>query len=248
MAKKENTSKEISVAQEEDAIAIWKSAFSGGKNTIPMIYLDNTKLDKEGEKNENFGKIYAVKDETKEELVVGDSFLPVMRRVQVGCRDFIEVGNKKKAEYWCRETNVGENIELRDVNDEIVYQGSYKDAKEKYNLRYKEVIYAYWNSNIYRWKISGQKTLGSWFAVVNEQDKIGCPHYIKIKTIEPESNNGIFWNNLYFELGEKADLAEWSTLYKKLSEALNTYYENIDKKTDMSNFVEDEKKDTDLPF
>ena len=95
MAKKElvNTEKAIT-GTEEEAIKEWKNMFQPSFNKVPTIYIDNKKFTEDDKKNPNFGKIYAVRsiegNEEKKEISAGTKFFPIIRRVQVSCRDYVE--------------------------------------------------------------------------------------------------------------------------------------------------------------
>lgn len=229
---------------EDEALKEWQS-----ENVVPMsktnfIKLDNTKFDSTTEaKNPNFGKITAVSFENQisdsKEIPVGTVFFPVRTRVQIACRDFDTDSNgMKKARYWCKETDRGEDIELKDQEGNVVYKGDYKGAKEQYRLKYKTVVYVYYEGKIYKWRLGGMKTLGSWFDVMNAVNKKGYPYYIVIKSVKEEKTENIYWNNVEFGLGEKFDVVTAVALGRKVEEELSAQSEKHEEVKD-AGFEED---------
>jgi len=189
--------------------ALWQKKNTTARSRFNTIILNNSKLDSEGEMNEAFGSItakhYDGDEVTEEAMPVGCSFFPVKTRVQIECRNYVTDANGKKyPQYICKEVDKFQDIQVVDyATKEVVFSGPYKQAKETYDLKYKLAIYAFYNDNLYRWAIGGKETLGSWFAISNQINDIGRPHSVVIKSVNPQNNGGIFWNDLNFELGEE---------------------------------------------
>ncbi|HEC64938.1 hypothetical protein LCGC14_1269260 [marine sediment metagenome] len=239
-------SKALTKPEEDEALKEWKKSNSPQSAKYNQIKLDNIKFNSETEKkNPNFGKIFAYNydgdEEVVEEMKIGDSFFPVLTRVQISCRDYVKSPDSKRegAKYWCRETDSGEDIELFDMSGDTVFAGRYKDAKEEYNLKYQVVIYALFNEKMYRWKVGGE-SLSAWFDVVNQITDLGFPHSVKIENVVAQKNKaGIHWNNIYFEVDEKFELKRYMELKKKIEDALNSYYDKQkEKKTAEENTAE----------
>lgn len=257
--KKQESSKALLSPEEQAAEEAWRNQFSapqqGRFNTITLV---NKKFDAEtDDKNPDFGKIFAVSydeggNEEKTEVKEGDSFFPVVVRDQITCKNYVDDPKKtgpsgkpiKKAEYWCREVEQGQDIELMNADGEVVYTGPYRDAKEKYNLKYKKSLYVRFGDKFYRWKIGGKDTLSSWFGISNEISRGTEPREIVVKKIHAQSNNGIFWNDIEFGVGEKVKASDVMSWMKEVRDALEVYYKDIEQ-DDKPDFLDEPKSDKD---
>lgn len=241
---------------EEDALAQWRQQNSKSSGSFNYIKLVNQKFDPKTEKkNPNYGKIFAHSfvdgEEHIEEIQVGDEFYPAHYRMQISCRDYEKdpQSDKQRAKYWCREVNMGEDIELMDADGNVVFNGQYKDAKEEYNLKYQVAIYAWYKEKLYRWKVGGG-SLSSWFAVNTLMRDTGYPHSVKIGSITEKKNNAISWNDIDFELGDKFDVMTAVNLRNTVDDILSEYYQRQKMATESasngSNLSLSEKDDANL--
>jgi len=203
---------DLASLSEEEQLQEWKKRHVTSRTRFNSIYIDNSKLDSEGESNKSFGSIYSKRYDGDEEIVEklpeGFSFFPIITRVQIECRNYeTDANGKKYPAYICKEVDQFADIEVVDfVTKEVVFTGPYKEAKEPYGLKYKVAIYAYYNDHIYRWLISGKDTLGSWFGINNQMNEDGRPLEVILKSITPQNHGSIYWNDLAFELGKPFDV------------------------------------------
>ena len=234
-------------------IAEWKSRYVVPKSHFNEIRIDNKRfIENEGENpissvpypNPNFGKIFATSwagdTETVKELKIGDVFYPIRVRVSIKTKIFDETDGKSKPKYTCKEVDRGEDVEIKELATSLtVFTGPYKDAKEKYQLRYRLALYVYREGTVYRWEIGGQEALGSWFGVEKAVQALGVPHTVKIADIIPQKNNTIYWNDLKFAVAEPFPVKDALALDDQLRNA----------RTEDDAFDEDAPRNsTDLPF
>lgn len=244
---------------EDDLLEEWRKSSVTPRTQTNFIKVENKKLDpKTDAVNPDFGKVWAISfvdgKEVKKEISPGDMFYPIRDRVQISCRDYVDGENGKRAKYWCEEVDSQEPIELKDsATNEVVYNGAYKGAKEEYNLKYMVSLYVLFEDIVYRWKIGGRDTLGSWFGINNQLNKAGRPHSVILKTVVSQTNNGIYWNDLEFELGEEFDIRRAVELRRELDTSLGAYYAEKKDKKQIETVKEvfpdaEEVKTDDLPF
>lgn len=216
-----NTTKELAMT-EEQALAKWRARNVTPRTKMNIIKVDNSKLDSDDNKNPNFGKIiarsYVGEEETVKEIKAGDSFFPIKVMVAVKGTVFEETNGRSKPKYVCAEVERFADIEVKDFSSgEVVYSGPYKDAKEEFGLKYKLALYVFFEGTVYRWEISGQDTLGSYFEVERVIQDIKAPYSVKVNAIIPQKNNGIFWSDVMFEVGAPFPVKEALELQDLLS-------------------------------
>jgi len=242
--------------EEQECLDRWRKITQKTVKKSNSIMLDNkSMIDGENGKpiqNPDFGKLKAVSytedgEEIIEEMKVGDEFYPAHVRVHAVCRDYDDGPQGKIARYTCEEVDQGHPIEVKDSTGEIVFRGYYSDAKEEYNLKYKVVIYTWFKDKMYRWKIGGMDTLGSWFAVNNTISAKNYPHTVKIKDIKTQSNSTIFWNDIVFEVGNRFDVRKALELNTEVMNSLENYYSKKQEKVKELEGTSDIEIDN-LPF
>jgi hypothetical protein len=231
-----NKKSETAVATIDEAeLAEFSSLRKGSQKTrINNIILGNSKIDKEGGLDPSFGKLTAISYDGENELMeVVDiktaEFFPILFRVQIRCKDYDEFPDGKKARYWCNETDEGEDIVLKNTANETVYEGPYKEAKERFNLQYLSAIYVWYNEKIYRWKISGA-SFDTWFTV---KKIVGGnrPLTFKIKAINPQQNGTVWYNEIIFEVGKEFPIQKAIELTKTVNATLSSYYQKKELET-----------------
>lgn len=233
-------------------LAKWESR-GHTQNKVNKIVLGNKKLDVNGEKNPEYGKLFAVSyteagEEVREQVgIKRATFFLAKLRVQIKCTDTDKDG---KPNYWAREVDrVDDYIEVMNQDNEKVAEGLYRDLKETYKLKYSDAAYVWYNGKIYRWVISGAH-FESWFALKKTAFK-GMPKTFRVTEIKEQSvGNGTVWfNSLSFEWAEEFPLEQAIKIAEEVDSGLKAYYENVKKLEEKKALeVVDESYDTDLPF
>lgn len=232
-------------------LARWEARGST-QSKVNKIVLGNKKLDDKGEKNPEYGKLFAVSyteggDEIREELNISKAqFLPVKLRVQIKCTDVDEEG---KPAYWAREIDrADEPITLMNKAGEVVAEDLYRNLKDQYKLKYSDAAYVWYDGKIYRWVISGAH-FESWFLLKKGAFK-GAPKSFKVTGITEQSvGNGTVWfNSLSFAWADEFPIEQAIKIAEEVDAGLKAYYEQISKKAKAKVEIVDESYDTDLPY
>ncbi len=205
---------------EEEALQAWRQKALTPLPKTNYIYLDNDM------ESETFGTTFAVSydkegAEAKVEVVAGEEFFPIIARVKISSKEFVKVGDKMKPEYYSKEHGQFEDIQLFDINDEVVFEGPYKEAKKQFtNIKYQLNLYVYMNETVYRWKVSG-KTLGTWITIQNQINKISMPRTVKMIGTTKDSMGAIKYFYNEFEVSGEFDTAKAWQLVTELENALS---------------------------
>lgn len=212
----------LEAMKDEDALKLWQKTNTPEYPKSNRIVLDNGKYGKDDKLNPNFGKILAYSyddgQETVRQISTGEEFYPIMSRVQI-MSQFVE----NKPQYLIKEVDQGLPIEvLNPETKEVLFSGSYQDAKEEFNLKYKQVVYAYYEGKTYRWLLGGGDTRNTYFEVSNAIRQLKQPRYIKIDEIVPMKNATTFWNEIKFSVGGAFDVKTALTLQMQLARHLGT--------------------------
>jgi len=248
------TSTELSTVDPEK-LAKWR-ALSGqrAKSRVSEIKLDQQKLDKEGNLNQNFGKLYAIRyfeDPEAEGGLRADKqevdfktarFFSALQRVQPKSKK-LDADNKPK--FWCREiSDANELIELHSTEDkEFLVTGLYRELKEEYMLSWNEVLYVLFEGNVYRWLLSPSQREGVW-KLKKDLNKIGAPMWFKLgKTEVVKSEANVFYNVLSFEVAEPIDIDLAINTCEAVNAAISSLFKVLKEKVEVK-----EAKIEDVPF
>lgn len=216
--------------------------------------LGNKKLDNTGEKNPDYGKLFAIsynlsgEEERIEVDIKKDTFFLARIRVQIKCKQTDPDG---KPLYWAREVdNADDWIKVMDKTNTEVAEGMYRDLKDEYGLKFTNAAYVWFKGKIYRWVVSGAH-FESWFALTKKAFK-GVPRSFRVSGITENSvGNGTVWYNvLSFEWADEFPLEEAVKIADLVDGNLSKYYDSLKKpKITEGSFDElGEAELTDLPF
>lgn len=185
------------------------------------IKVNNQKIDDKGI-NPRFGQIKAIKYELIDGLNTASE-----RMIEPNVTQFYVIKERAHVkspwgedapQYNIPEVESGQPISIVDnQTGELLYNGPYKEAKEKFRLRYSQALYVAIDGVVYRWCINGD-SLTSWFNLKKAMGKKNCPVMTKVSRVEEQkSPAGIYWNNIHFALGDEITIRE----ALKMQSALN---------------------------
>jgi hypothetical protein len=244
------TEDELSSMPEDKALEVWRKINTPKFPQRNKIVLNNQKFI-DDTANPDFGKIFAYKyedengeqKETITELKTGEEFYPILTRIQITGG---YVGDKQK--YRCKEVYQGQPIEVIEIETrDVVFSGNYQEAKEQYNLAYKQAVYVYYEGSIYRWLLGGGETRSSWFEMQNIIRELNNPHTVKVTKVIPQKSKMTHWNELKFELGKEFDVKTALGLQIQVSKLLGES-ELQDPKESIKEDEKTDLTDDDLPF
>ncbi len=221
------------VKKEDELLAEWQSLNQGGQGKrTNYIQLVNQPLDEDGNKNPDYGKLFAVHfdeagDEIREEIdIEAAEFFLVKVRKQIVCKD--------QDSYWCREADLFDLITVFDENDNKVAVGEYRDLKEQYNLKFTHAAYVWYNDRLYRWKITGAHFSQShpdtnWFTLKSKIDRTKRPHTFRVTHLTDEKSGSIHFKSMHFEMGKEYPLKDAVKIAHELDKGLAAYYDGLKK-------------------
>lgn len=219
---------------------------------VNKIVLGNKKLDENGDKNPEYGNLYAVSfteagEEIKEKINIKlDTFFLAKLRVQIKCTDTDKDGKPK---YWAREVDRADDyIQLMNSDNEQVAEGMYRDLKEEYKLKYSDAAYVWYKGKVYRWVISGAH-FESWFELKKNAFK-GMPKTFRVSGMTEQNVGGgtVWFNSLSFEWAEEFPLDQALQIADEVDAGLKAYYESLKKKEAAKELEVVEEDYSDLPF
>jgi hypothetical protein len=246
--------KKLTPAEENDLLKKYRSLSNTRKHNVNEIRLVNSKLTPEGKENPDFGKLFAYTVNAAGEFDVKEidtkvaQFFLAKVRVQIVGKEFDDKSGLPK--FVCRETNEFEPIELTSTaSGEVVFTGTYTEAKEKFPVRYQNIAYTVYEDKIYRWRISSAH-FTSWFKLRKQLDKQVRPTTFKIAGMRMEKSGSVFFNVLEFAVGEQYPVAKAVKYIETLDEALTKYYSKIAEESvaQATEKKEEEVEVVDLPW
>jgi len=250
-----------------DAKAEFMAGYSGPEKIWPRefrVTLDNSVVTADRKTNPGFGKLFMEGHKNlpdgsfenfKEEIDLKKTeFFVLKKRVQINGKWNEEL---KAYDHSAEEVDFGWPIELKDSEDNIVYEGSYnQDVKKQYNLSWKQVLYVMpvmdgkLQKQVYRWLISGAST-DTWFKVstlIDKASKEGTILLLKVTGTIAKKKGQTDYNEILFATGKVLPFDENVKVWSEFNHGFASYLEGQKKgkAAEESTVVESEVVDEDF--
>lgn len=171
--------------------------------------------------NPDYGKLFAEKQGESVEIDMSKAeFYVARQRVHITCNEMIETERGKASKYWCRESDDGFFVEVNDRDGNVVASGAYRDLKADYSLKWNNVIYVYYEGDVYRWKLS---TAHDWFGISKTLGK-NPAQTIRVASCEEDTSGSFPYYKLSFEIASPFDADKAVEISSQVAAMLNEYY------------------------